>query len=128
MMESTSRGFTLMELLIAIAIIGIIMAFAIPAYQGEVERTRQTDGQALMSRVMQHQERFYTDNLTYTDDFTDLGYSDASDIDSDEGFYQVNADTCAEPMNTLAQCVELTGTSTVGGKELTLDSLGNKNW
>jgi len=123
------QGFTLLELMIAVLVIGILSAFGIPAYLNQVESSRETDGQALITRIMQDQERYYTENLTYTTDFKDMGYSISNGMNSDEGYYTVSASTCASPSpTTIDGCVLLTGTSTTGGEVLTLDSLGNKSW
>ena len=59
-------GFTLIELMIVVAIVGILAAISYPSYQSYVERTGRSDGIAKLSEVMQAQERFYSQNQTYT--------------------------------------------------------------
>src|SRR3990167_9475228 len=61
------RGFTLIELMIVIAIIGILAAIAYPSYQEYQLKSGRSDGHAKLMQVMQAQERFYSQNQSYTD-------------------------------------------------------------
>ncbi len=92
-----SKGFTLVEIMVVVAIIGIILAFAIPAYQQQATETRRTDGQTKLMEIQSRMERHAFDNNTYTTDLTDLGYGSATNLESDEGFYLVSAVDCAVP-------------------------------
>ena len=60
-----SAGFTLLELMIAVAVIGILAAIAIPSYTGYVERSRLSDGQAGLMQAAGEMERCYTQNYAY---------------------------------------------------------------
>lgn len=59
------KGFTLMELMIVVAIIGIIAAIAIPSYNESTDKTRRRDAQAALMGLASAMERFYTQNSTY---------------------------------------------------------------
>lgn len=60
-------GFTLLELVLAVAIIGIIVAVAFPAYQNQVEDTRRRTAQADLLELAQWMERRYSNGFDYRD-------------------------------------------------------------
>lgn len=62
-----TNGFTLVELLVVVAIIAIVTAVAIPSYSTYVERTRRATGQADLMELAQWMERRYTNNYDYSD-------------------------------------------------------------
>lgn len=110
MTKRDSSGFTLIELMIVVAIIGILAAIAYPAYQDQVRKSKRSDGQVALLDMMAKQERYYTDNNTYTATLTNLGYTVDADgnADSPEADYKLSAGTCAS--GTIAVCIELTAT------------------
>ncbi|MCS5563384.1 type IV pilin protein [Marinobacter sp.] len=65
MARTSNRGFTLLELVLAIAIIGIIVAVAFPAYQNQVEDTRRTTAQGDLLELAQWMERRYSNGFDY---------------------------------------------------------------
>lgn len=124
-----NKGFTLIELMIVVAIIGILSAIIFPNYTSYMTKLKRSEGRNLLLQIMQQQQRYFTEELTYITDLTTLGYSyDASGkTPSDDGYYLVSARTCTSQPITL--CVKLTaepqGTHSSDGN-LTLDSLGTK--
>lgn len=60
-----SGGFTLIELMITVAIVGILAAIAYPSYTQYVERARRQEAISAMLEVQQFAERFFTENRTY---------------------------------------------------------------
>ncbi|MEW6465847.1 MAG: type IV pilin protein [Pseudomonadota bacterium] len=59
------RGFTLIELMIVLAIIAIITAIAYPSYQNHVLRTRRANAAACLQEMAQQMERRYTTQMSY---------------------------------------------------------------
>lgn len=69
------KGFTLIELMIAVAIIGILMAVALPSYRDYMYRSRRSDAINALSQITQAQERWRANRSAYASSFSDLGLS-----------------------------------------------------
>ncbi|MES9845957.1 MAG: type IV pilin protein [Candidatus Sedimenticola sp. 6PFRAG5] len=63
--KSNSRGFTLIELMIVVVIIGILTSIGYPIYQDYVYKARRADAKAVLLEAAQYMERYYTENLSY---------------------------------------------------------------
>lgn len=63
--QGNERGFTLIELMIAVAVIGILAAIAYPSYQDSIRKSRRADAKATLLQAAQWMERFYTENNRY---------------------------------------------------------------
>lgn len=60
-----AAGFTLVELMVVVAILGILAAIAYPAYQQYVLRANRAEAQAVLTETAQFMERYFTTNGTY---------------------------------------------------------------
>ena len=83
-------GFTLVELMLVVALAAIVVAIAVPAYQGHSTRARRADAHASLLDAANRQLRFFADNGAYTDDMTALGYA-ADPAPSRDGHYLLSA-------------------------------------
>ena len=64
----SNRGFTLLELMIAVAIVGILAAVALPAYSDYVIRAKRVEAAGLLLELSSFMERFFTENGQYHQD------------------------------------------------------------
>jgi len=97
--KSVQDGITLIELMIVVAIVGIIAAIAYPNYQQQVQSSRRTEAKALLLEAQTLQERFFTQNNIYANSMTALGYG-SDNQPTDNGHYTVAVVTTAPPNPT----------------------------
>lgn len=126
--QGFTKGFTLIEIMIVVAIVAILASIAYASYEDSLNKSRRADGKdALLSRATK-QEQWFLQNRSYTNDITDLGESVST-----EGYYaltaaySLNGNACADET-----CYTLTATPQSGQAgddqcaELTINNLGQK--
>jgi type IV pilus assembly protein PilE len=112
-MQSTlrkSRGFTLIELVVAMVIVAILAAIAIPAYSSYVRQARRTDAKTALLDLASLEERYFSVNNSYTATATSLGYS-AFPATLPNNDYTIAAPTIVGATTTAAASYTLTATA-----------------
>lgn len=126
--KQKKHGFTLIEILIVIAIVGILAAIAIPSYTQYMTQTRRLDAKAFLQEVAGEQVRFFSDNNRFATTMTELGYGEEDTQDSPDGHYTISIANLVPTSFTLTATVVSTGQQASDDKcgNLTLDSTGLK--
>ena len=129
-MHSKSKGFTLIEVMIAGSIIAILASIAYSSYSSSVNKSRRSDALDALSTAAAMQERHFLQNNQYSEDETLIGGNT-----SKEGYYSILAEfklggvACT---GATGSCYSLTATaqgaqaSDTTCANLRLDSLGRK--
>ncbi len=106
------RGVTLIELMIVVAIIAIISAFAYPSYQRYVIKTKRSVAQNALLQVADRQQQFFMDNKRFSADMTNLGFTADPFVVSEEGSTTVAGDSEAVYSISLSNVTATTWTAT----------------
>ncbi len=125
-----SPGFTLIELMIVVAVIGILSMIAYPSYIDHVRKARTADAMGVLLVAAQWMEREYTTTNDYpsADEFAESEYA-TSPRDGDQTYY-TNSRGTPDGCTDADQCYVLTATATndqasyLRCRELTLTNTG----
>ncbi len=113
------NGFTLIELMIVVVIIGILTSVAVPAYQDYVIRSRLTEATSNLSDARIKMEQFFQDNLRYGDAG---GTVCPAAIPASSAYFTYG---CSTPTTT-TYTITATGIDSVSGFIYTIDESNNK--
>ncbi|MDE2251082.1 MAG: prepilin-type N-terminal cleavage/methylation domain-containing protein [Gammaproteobacteria bacterium] len=97
---AAARGFSLIELLVVMAIIGILAAIAIPSYVSHVRKARRTEAKSALLDIAGREERLYSVTNAYSDVPADIAYAAAGvnyPLPVGGGYYAVSVALVAGP-------------------------------
>ena len=129
LLQSNNRkvlGFTLIELMITVAIVGVLASVVYPSYISFITKSNRSEGQRELLRFANLQEQFFVDFRTYSDDLTTLGESTAS-IATEHGYYTISvtdSDAAGFTLNATAEGRQADNDTSCS--PLTIDQVGAK--
>jgi len=138
MSKTHQNGFTLIELMMAVAIIGIVAAIAIPNYMDYMDRSKRSVGMALLQELAALQERRYAQNSAYITSNSDLdklagssktldGAGAAQRVVSENLYYRVSVSSIAGDGGYTLTAAPGPAFSDPACGNLTLNALGIKD-
>ncbi|WP_347881010.1 type IV pilin protein [Pseudomonas sp. LA21] len=121
-----NSGFTLIELMITVAIVAILAAVAYPSYKQYVIRANRSEAQAYLMDIAQRQQQYLMDARAYADSDTTLGASQPSRVAAN---YTITITVGSGlPPSFTAKAAPKSGTMQAGDGDLSINQAGTKTW
>jgi len=114
------RGMTLLELLISIAIVGVLGAIVYPSYTSYLIKSDRTEAQRELVNLANKMEQYFIDHRTYTPDMRKLGMA-ADPYITSSGKYSI--DTSVQTTSTFTLKATARGTQATNDKDCTTLSI-----
>jgi type IV pilus assembly protein PilE len=95
--KTASGGFTLIELMVTVAIVAILATIASAAYTSQVQKSRRTDARSALLDLAGREEKLFSTTNAYSATATDLGYA-AFPIAVGSGYYNLSVAVANPPV------------------------------
>jgi type IV pilus assembly protein PilE len=115
-MRRQASGFTLIELMIVVAIVAILAAIALPAYNEQVHKGRRSDAMSAAGQIQMDMERWRADHPTYTAVATPTSNFYAYDIDVSADGLGYTLTASPKGSQSGDRCGDLTATQDIRAK------------
>lgn len=83
-----NRGFTLLELLIVVVILGILSAIAVPSFLNQASKAKETEAKQNLSTFNEYQQIYYLENTRFSNSFDALAMGNLTDANPETKYYQ----------------------------------------
>lgn len=123
------KGFTLVEVMITVAIVAIIATIAYPSYLDQMRKSRRADAQGALASAANAMERFFTVNNTYATAALGAGgvYPSQTPLDGATKYYNLSFSAQTASAYTL-RATPIAGTSQASDGIMEITSTGTKSW
>ena len=123
--RARNEGFTLIELMVTVAIVAILAAIAYPSYTSQMKKSRRSEAEQFLMDIAQRQQQYLLDQRAYAPDVATLNVTVPSDVQT---YYNaaVIAINAGPPAVFTATVTPKAGTPQAGDYTLSIDNLGNK--
>ena len=123
-MARRSDGFTLLEVMIAVVVVGILAAIALPSYSAHLRKSARADAQSTLTDAAARQQQFLVDRRRYAGSLATLGVTPSADVAAKYAFVVVAVDG---PPPTFTLTASATGDQAHDKcPVLTIDNAGNR--
>lgn len=110
--KNSQRGFSLVELMVVVAIIGVLASIAVPQVNKYIAKARQSEAKTILSSIYTSEKAFFAEYSAYHDMFGAIGYSPEGKLRYNAGFAAVGAANKAGPAQGYNNLPVAPGTNT----------------